>query len=952
MRSSERTDLNPSSNPRASADRSIEANRPEQATAACREEVAINPDNVTARSRLAQLLIREEQWHKALTACREAVELLPDAAEFHDLLGQCQVQTGDYSGAVASFRKAVEIDPTRPRLYDRLGEVLFQENRVDEALSAYRKGLKRRPKAHGLHAMIGLCEARKGNNSKAAAHFRKAVALAPKRAWLHEQLGAALRAQEKWKEAAAAYRNAIKLKPKAPELHNWLGLCLAKSGDLQNAAANYWKEFEINPIQQADLHIKFGQDLIQKGHPDDALNLYQTMIEAHPALPLRFYLAFADAVQQVGPLNQAIAAYRKAARSNAANDKGYLIVGGLCAAADQPDQAIDAFKKAFAINPDQPWPVRHMLGNALKRCAQYEEAEAYLKEGATVPADQASQYSTLWEAVSRNDWQAIDSKPPFHSAQPAPDSAEQHFIQTAEYQVLDLDSLTQENQSVLERQGLSVEFLDAYRNDPVGRQPSLHRQYHASTRTISDSSPAGEGAATETPAELYSSLIETGCLYAWCPISGEIVRSNHSLGADETLARGFFRFQGERPFYLITDDRWTTIAALYLPDDEIIILLSENAQAAELTDLINRFKATSVIHWQSIRKYLDDHGPKKILCPLNVPPRSGHDLWACLSGLQRLSLDGRLDQIDRFLVAPDSIHEQLPELFPSISSDKMIRAADGTQPNVLETVLDDGLLAVRCVDPVITEALTEKVPAVAREHCPASTFALIEKAKQRTPLIWVTLDAGPRQWRSQEAGIENIINYLADRFPMLGVVFSGTGARTESDPPGSEKIRRLQEKTIAEEIGHFLAPDVPRYHLFDKTIAEHIAWATAVDLYIAPQKPGTTCLPWIVNKPGVVYGAHDTAAPRTDPVYHSLREGVISPTFIAADSDNETEQKAERQTAVEHQSRPLADYACDWSEIHKALTTTIDALGLQEPTPQKKRGLFRSLITMFTGKNH
>ncbi len=947
MRLNERLELNRSSGRMAAAARLLKADRPEQAIAALREEIAANPKSVTARSQLAQLLIRVDRWDNALPVCLEALERTPDAAELHDLLGQCQAKTGDRTGAVNSFRKAVDIDPTIPRLYDRLGEVLLQENRLDEALTTYRKALKRKPKAHGLHAMIGLCQARKGNNENAAANFRKAIALAPNRAWLHEQLGAALRAEEKWKEAAAAYQEAIRLNPDAPELHNWLGLCLAKSGDLQNAATNYWKEFEINPLQQADLHLKFAEDSIQKGQLHDALNLYQTMIEAHPTLPLRFYRALADAVQRIGPLDQAIAAYRKAAHSNPTDDKGYLIVGGLCASADQPGRAIEAFKKAFHINPDQPWPVRHMLGDALKLCAQHEEAEAYLKAGATVSSDQASQYLALWEAVSRNDWQAVDSNPSSYPVQVAPDSVEQYFIQTGEYQVLDLNSLTQDKRSILQRQGLFMEILDAYKNNPVGRQASLQREYHASHRAIPDSSPTAEDVAPQTPAALYTSLIEAGCLYARCPISGEIIRSNHSLGADETLARGFFRFQGRQPFYLITDDWWTTIEALYLPHNETVILLLNEAQSAELTDLITRFKATSVIHWQSIRKYLDDNEPKKILCPLNVPPRSGHDMWADLAGLQQLSCDGRLDKIDRFLVAPDSIHDQLPELFPAIPSDKVIRAANGKQPNVLETVLHQHLFAVRCIAPALTEALTEKVIAAARQHCPASTLALIEKAEQHTLLIWVTLDAGPRRWRSQEAGVENIINFLADRFSGLGVVFSGTSTRTETDPAGIEKIRRQQEKAIAEEIGHFLDPTVSRYHLFDKTIAEHIAWATAVDLYIAPHTPGTTCIPWIVNKPGVVHGAHDMAGPPTDQVYHSLPEGVIRPTFIAADADDEAEQK----TAAEHQSRLSAHYACDWSEIHKALTTIIETLGMQEPTPKKKSGLFRSLITLFARKN-
>ncbi len=172
-------------------------------------------------------------------------------------------------------------------------------------------------------------------------------------AWF--DLGFVHNAQGKTEESIAAYRKSVAAKPDVFESNLNLGLMLAKGG---------------NP--EAEQFLRAATNLKPTAHVDEGR--------------ARAWLSLAHVVEATKP-NDAIAAYREAAKLQPKDPEPHLSAGALLERQSHPDQAEAEYKQALQIDSQSSDALTGLV-NLYMRNRQYPEAEQLLRKLALLRPDE------------------------------------------------------------------------------------------------------------------------------------------------------------------------------------------------------------------------------------------------------------------------------------------------------------------------------------------------------------------------------------------------------------------------------------------------------------------------------------------------------------------------------------------------------------------------------------
>jgi superkiller protein 3 len=157
------------------------------------------------------------------------------------------------------------------------------------------------------------------NLADAATAFRAAISLKNDYAEAHYALGTVLQQQRNLDDAISAFRDALKFAPKAAEIHNTLGNALRQKGDIEAARAEFQEAARLNQVrtnqQAATFATNTGLANLKDGKFDAALERLRAAVELDPTNAQAYYY-LAQALQQTGQSQAALAAYQKAKELN------------------------------------------------------------------------------------------------------------------------------------------------------------------------------------------------------------------------------------------------------------------------------------------------------------------------------------------------------------------------------------------------------------------------------------------------------------------------------------------------------------------------------------------------------------------------------------------------------------------------------------------------------------
>lgn len=173
-------------------DRALEAygaGRYDEAAAAYREALALEPENATALRSLGFTLQEAGRLEEAAEALREMVRVYPQHALGRLELSTVLLEKGDLEEAVASFRVALEQDPDFEQAHTNLGVALSRLERWPEAVESFSKALELDPRDQEARLQLAIALDELDREEESLALVRQIVAEAPNHWKARQRLG-------------------------------------------------------------------------------------------------------------------------------------------------------------------------------------------------------------------------------------------------------------------------------------------------------------------------------------------------------------------------------------------------------------------------------------------------------------------------------------------------------------------------------------------------------------------------------------------------------------------------------------------------------------------------------------------------------------------------------------------------------------------------------------------
>ncbi|MEG3985584.1 tetratricopeptide repeat protein [Microcoleus sp. S28C3] len=945
---------------------------------------------------------------EAIAAYRHAIELNPDISWSYHHLGEALTQQGKLEEAIAAYRRAIELNPDFSWSYHHLGDALAQQLQPEEAAAAFRKAIELNPQHFGSYCGLGESLAKLGQLDEAIASYRQASNLNPEADWVHNKLGEVLQQRTKLdlEGAIASYFRAIELnpdhtesyykllelKPESFEVYWQLGKTLVKLEMWEKAIDCYRLACELNP-NSYESYQQLGQTLYRwtqinlellRSHPDTGKILLQKRQKdacemALPQINDEAFLQAADSLTESNFVQEVYRAYLK--REPQANEKetysknlqdgaisrqiilssfrssqefGYVLTKypyieneiacrwrELEISHEYLAEEIACYQRAISLNPES-YILYYYLGEALTRqgkstdaIAAYQKAvqvgmffaknnrleealSCYRKTIEIIP-EKTNLYSELVISLLKQGlldevlacssealntsinsavtyhhnlsilmaqqglideaivclqktpqipvdsdgnvcdqiWNELNQLNPLNETnidchvEIKPKAAEEYFRLTSRYKIITHTLENSNDRKYLEKMGLSLANVQLIAQDNFLLQEIYIKSFADHPKHLHQ--------PMRLTLPYQQVLVETGYVYAVCPFSGKIIRSNQSFVINHQEVghhdlQGFlYRFVGREIFYLMTGCPNGEKLLIYIPRLELIIHLNPVLVGfARSVESINKFKSYMVSCWQQVLQYISTEA-KQVVDVIGLGFNIGHYLWQDLAGIHVLIENEIQHKLDKILTGPGD-YFNCREVFPEIPANKFIEVENVW--DLFKTILDNNYVAFRANGIFIKEQLVKRVCHVSLKNCSQDFLTEVKQAKKHFPLLGVQIRTSSRVWLGQAEGIANIIKSLSSDFPNLGVVFDGWSLTGKENSLSTSWSIIEKEKAIMEEILALIPPTINTYSAIGATTFETVVWWTqAIEVGITSLGAGMTFSSWIANHPNIVVHA-------------------------------------------------------------------------------------------------
>lgn len=359
--------------------------RPDQAAAACRAVLAMDPDHDQAARLLIQLLlagaqIRTGKGGAPAPARAPAVAVQAEqaavagqagtgplkaqvgeavvAASGRDIAvaGDAEEAAGAAQAREAGFLAACLVDrtPDDAEACLLLGEARRAEGRREEALAALERAWRLAPDL--LDAAEGVADLLRdmGRFEEAANAYRRLLEREPDRPGVWGRLGAALQEAGRLAEAGAAYERALAQEPSSTLLLNNLAVARRRLGDPAQAVRLLERALALEPDSLPSL-VNLIQALVELGQPDEALRRGQAVLSERPA-SAALLNGLAVALLALRRPAEAEQALRRSLALEPDNQNALLNLGKVLFESRRHEEAKTLFDRAAGLAPRAPEP--------------------------------------------------------------------------------------------------------------------------------------------------------------------------------------------------------------------------------------------------------------------------------------------------------------------------------------------------------------------------------------------------------------------------------------------------------------------------------------------------------------------------------------------------------------------------------------------------------------------
>jgi tetratricopeptide (TPR) repeat protein len=302
-----------------------------------------------------------QQKHKQAIAAVEAAALYQPAAE--DALVDLAItyyDAGLFDKALQPLHKAIAVNPQSPSAHAMLGKTYFSVHEYEKAAAEFEAAMEFGANDFDTSFTLAIAYLQQRKFAEARRVFDWMLLHLGDQAELHVVIGRALRVAGRLPEAIDEFKRAIALNPTLARVHDNLALAY-----LMNEGAS----------RLTDAEREFKTELVS--NPDEFFANY--------------YLGIVYIFQRKWEL--AITFLKNAARVQSDNPDPYFQLGQAYQELAKHDQAIEALKKAIALNPDlthnkfQVTTAHYRLAQSLLKVGQAEAGQKELRLSSELKAE-------------------------------------------------------------------------------------------------------------------------------------------------------------------------------------------------------------------------------------------------------------------------------------------------------------------------------------------------------------------------------------------------------------------------------------------------------------------------------------------------------------------------------------------------------------------------------------
>ena len=231
----------------------------DQAIAAYRDALKIDPHSLSALRSLGAALAKAGDLQGAVTALEQARAASRDAATLHEL-GLAYRDLGRPADAVSALEEAIRLDPDLPEIRNSLGNLLLESGDPGKAEQALREAIRSQPDFAAAHADLGNALAAKGDLAEAERQYHLAIQLDPANAVARYGYGAALASRGRFDEAQKQIEQAVKLSPDFADAQAILGDLYSRREQWSLAMPCYRAALRVKP-DSGRAHLGLGTAL-------------------------------------------------------------------------------------------------------------------------------------------------------------------------------------------------------------------------------------------------------------------------------------------------------------------------------------------------------------------------------------------------------------------------------------------------------------------------------------------------------------------------------------------------------------------------------------------------------------------------------------------------------------------------------------------------------------------
>ncbi len=279
----------------------------------------------------AEAAWREGNYLHALALTDSVERYVPELADTYFLRGRIYTDLNQLDVANAAYAAVLAADEAYRGAHMNIGINHFRRGRLRDAIGAFRREEAVEPNTY-LYLEMGRTYAKLGMADSAQWSYEQSIRIDSANTTAYMWLGQLHEEMGDFETAISLSKRAAAIRPESVDYRYVIGTQLLRAGEVEEAAAQLRAVVEERPWHHG-AQYNLGQALMRLGEEDEA--------EAHLAL-----------VEEAQQIQQEINEAQEAANRNPRDVQNWLRLSEAHRQAEMYDRALDAYKRAIAIVPN------------------------------------------------------------------------------------------------------------------------------------------------------------------------------------------------------------------------------------------------------------------------------------------------------------------------------------------------------------------------------------------------------------------------------------------------------------------------------------------------------------------------------------------------------------------------------------------------------------------------